>query len=123
MEDEYSALRRAIYGNDMDMLRFRQLVVNITMATDISDKQLKELRNNRWKKAFSPDNTLDEDISIMKNRKATIVLEHLIQASDVAHTMQHWHIYCKWNERLYQECYFAYKMGRAEKDPSLMWYK
>ena len=24
------------------------------------------------------------------NRKATIVIEHLIQASDVAHTMQHW---------------------------------
>jgi hypothetical protein len=24
--------------------------------------------------------------------KATIVIEHIIQASDVAHTMQHWHI-------------------------------
>lgn len=24
------------------------------------------------------------------NRKATIVIEHLVQASDVSHTMQHW---------------------------------
>jgi 3'5'-cyclic nucleotide phosphodiesterase len=30
------------------------------------------------------------------NRKATIVIEHIIQASDIAHTMQHWHIYRKW---------------------------
>jgi hypothetical protein len=26
------------------------------------------------------------------HRKATIVLEHIIQASDVAHTMQHWYV-------------------------------
>jgi hypothetical protein len=25
--------------------------------------------------------------------RATIVIEHIIQASDVSHTMQHWHIY------------------------------
>jgi hypothetical protein len=32
--------------------RFRQLVVNSVMATDM-DKDLKILRNNRWAKAFS----------------------------------------------------------------------
>jgi hypothetical protein len=30
--------------------------------------------------------------------KATIVIEHIIQASDVAHTMQHRHVYQKWLE-------------------------
>ena len=54
---------------------------------------------------------------------ATIVIEHLIQASDVAHTMQHWHVYTRWNERLFHEMYSAYKMGRAETDPSENWYK
>jgi hypothetical protein len=57
------------------------------------------------------------------NRKATIVIEHLIQASDVAHTMQHWHVYRKWNERLFQELYRAYQMGRMESDPSESWYQ
>jgi hypothetical protein len=57
------------------------------------------------------------------NRKATIVIEHLIQASDIAHTMQHWHIYRKWNERLFEEMYEAYLTGRAEKDPSEFWYQ
>merc|ERR1719310_1085905 len=57
------------------------------------------------------------------HRKATIVIEHIIQASDVAHTMQHWHIYIKWNERLFAEMYRAYTQGRAEKDPTDTWYK
>ena len=57
------------------------------------------------------------------HRKATIVLEHLIQASDVAHTMQHWHVYIKWNERLFEELYKAYLDGRADTDPSISWYQ
>ena len=51
----------------------------------IVDKDLKSLRNVRWDKAFK-DVEEDEDKDV--NRKATIVIEHLIQASDVAHTMQ-----------------------------------
>ena len=44
-------------------------------------------------------------------------------ASDVAHTMQHWHVYIKWNERLYAEMYKAYIEGRADKDPTDSWYE
>jgi hypothetical protein len=57
------------------------------------------------------------------NRKATIVIEHLIQASDVAHTMQHWHIYRKWNTRLFEEMYRAFCAGRSARDPSEFWFK
>lgn len=55
--------------------------------------------------------------------RSTIVLEHLIQASDVSHTMQHWDVYIHWNERFFFECYGAYKAGRAATDPSVGWYK
>ena len=96
----------------------------MVLATDICDKQLKDLRNSRWDKAFHGEKTeVEEDASVAVNRKATIVLEHLIQASDVAHTMQHWHIYRKWNEAFFQENVQAFKQGRAEKDPSEFWYK
>jgi hypothetical protein len=54
--------------------------------------------------------------------KATIVIEHLIQASDVAHTMQHWHIYRRWNEKFFMECYQAYLDGRADSNPAKTWY-
>lgn len=61
------------------------------------DKDLAALRKARWAKAFTSDFTsgVDEDDHTGVNRKATIVLEHLIQASDVSHTMQHWHVYKK----------------------------
>ena len=29
----------------------------------------------------------------------------MMQASDIAHTMQHWHVYQKWNKRIFEEMY------------------
>jgi 3'5'-cyclic nucleotide phosphodiesterase len=94
------------------------------MATDIMDKDLKQLRNNRWEKAFSDETKMTkEEKKDNINRKATIVIEHLIQASDVAHTMQHWHIYRKWNERLFLEMLLAFRDGRTQYDPTKNWYE
>lgn len=42
---------------------------------------------------------------------------------DVCHTMQHWHIYRKWNERLFRELYKAYREGRATANPAEFWVK
>lgn len=33
------------------------------------------------------------------------------------------HVYQKWNQHLFMECYQAFKDGRAEKDPSDGWYQ
>jgi len=120
MEPYYDNLRRTIYVTTGEFRRFRQLVVNSVMATDICDKDLKAQRNRRWDTAFDP---LNEGGSYSTILKATIVIDHLIQASDIAHTMQHWHIYQKWNGRFFEECYKAYIEGRAEKDPTEGWYK
>jgi 3'5'-cyclic nucleotide phosphodiesterase len=87
MNERYSKLRSKIYVNDTEMRRFRQLVVNSVMATDIADKEQKTFRDDRWKMAFHSD--IQENVHDTINRKATIVIEHLIQASDVSHTMQH----------------------------------
>jgi len=123
LEPQFSELRDAVCPTDKELNRLRQLVVNMVLATDIMDKDLKKLRNQRWEKAFSSDVVDKNETNQNKiNRKATIVLEHLIQASDVCHTMQHWHVYRKWNERLFEEMYFAYKIGRADVDPSTFWY-
>ena len=103
MQPEYADLRACIYKTPSQLDRFRQLVVNSVMATDIADRELGALRKARWEKAFSTGSDVDisdenEDFEDARekmamddvNRKATIVIEHLIQASDVAHTMQHW---------------------------------
>lgn len=36
--------------------------------------------------------------------------------------MQHWHVYRKWNERLFTELYKAFREGRSEKNPAEFWY-
>ncbi|CAB9514541.1 Receptor-type guanylate cyclase gcy [Seminavis robusta] len=176
MESRFNLLRSTICCNDKELGRFRQLVINSVMATDLGDKELKALRNGRWEKAFvnaesssseefkditsirstttslrssSKDNASmtasstvsslrlrsnsDDDMMALEsalkdrrdtiNRKATIVIEHLIQAADVAHMSQHWAIYRKWNERLFRECYKAYREGRSEMNPGDNWYK
>lgn len=122
MEDRFSNLRSAIYHSDAELKRFRQLVVNTVLATDIMDKQLASKRKERWEAAFSGESGA-EDPEDAANRRATIVIEHIIQASDVAHTMQHWHVYRKWNGRLFEEMYQAYMEGRINNDPSENWYE
>jgi 3'5'-cyclic nucleotide phosphodiesterase len=122
MLNEYDELRAAIFSTETDLRRFRNLLVNSIIATDIFDKDLSTLRKNRWNKAFY-ETTPEDSSHKVKSRKATIVIEHLIQASDVAHTMQHWHVYQKWNQRLFDEMMMAYRDGRSDKDPSLGWYQ
>ncbi len=168
MQSKYSDLQKCIFSTKEEYARFRQLVVNTVLATDIFDPELKALRNMRWERAFHSDelhrdfdgSSIDDPSSgcdldggddsnqehserptialwqkkpelslkrhkkrISTDRKATIVIEHIIQASDVAHTMQHWNVYKRWNEKLFQEMYVAYKMGRSPNDPSKGWYK
>jgi hypothetical protein len=94
MKPEYKDLRGCIYTTNDEFQLFRSSIITIVLATDIMDKDLGALRKARWEKVFlkgsRDDASAKKDIKEDINRKATIVLEHLIQASDVAHTMQHW---------------------------------
>lgn len=68
----------------------------MVMSTDVMDKEIGVLRKERWNIAFAEDaddsnggNSVPKRVALeVRNRKATIVIEHLIQASDVSHTMQ-----------------------------------
>ena len=55
------------------------------MATDVLDKELGAARTHRWYKAFSDVDDWagqQEGQQVKINRKATAVIEHLIQVSD-----------------------------------------
>jgi hypothetical protein len=122
MQNRYRNLQGCLFHSPGERERLRKLVINCVIATDIFDKDLKAFRSSRWEKAFL-EAAVDGDSYDEKNHfKATVVIERIIQASDVAHTMQAWDIYRKWNERLFYEMYGAFVEGRAEKDPSENWY-
>ena len=81
MEPRFKDLRATIYTTREERERFRQLVVNSVMATDVMDKELNAMRRTRWDKAFADHSSASARFSDqeMANRKATIVIEHLIQ--------------------------------------------
>ena len=122
MAPEMKDLRACIYSDKEELHRFRQTLIKVVLATDIFDKELNDLRKQRWNMTFAEVGIQPEMAAQEVHVKATIVIEHLIQASDVSHTMQHWHIYRKWNERLFCEMYEAFQAGRMGKDPATFWY-
>jgi len=133
MEDRFRELQSLIFVNGDEMRRFKQLLINTVLATDIADKKRSAIGKIRWQKAFHPSqssshNSLDESSSTqdrvanLRSLKATLVFEQIMQASDVAHTMQHWETFKKWNVRLYKELSKGYREGRGASDPREGWY-
>lgn len=143
LQPQFESLHGTICATKCEAERFRQLVVNDVLATDMLTPDLNALRENRWNQAFADTNvdvqglemSTDEIpktmmkrnagdfVAFNNNRKATVVMEHLWQASNVCHTMQHWQIYRKWNERLFLEVSKAFLAGRADCDPAETWYQ
>lgn len=128
MDPSFDYLRQAIYTTKEEFHHFRDLTINAVLATDLDDKEQNESRQKRWDLAFPEDSSTFEEAApkasekALSDRRATVVLEYVVQASDVAHTMQHWHVYRKWNERLFHESLKAHKAGRLEEDPCEFWY-
>ena len=118
MNEEFRELRNVIYVNDTEMNLFRQVVVTAVMATDIFDPEHVQSRERRFQRVFGK-----KQRTPMASLSNTVILENLIQASDIAHTMQHWSVYLKWNERLFREMTKLYKQGRMGKDPLQGWYE
>jgi 3'5'-cyclic nucleotide phosphodiesterase len=72
MEDKYIDLRSTLFVDRDELLRFRQIVVQVVLATDIFDKELNDLRKKRLENAFHGEvDDLHNDL------RATIVIEHV----------------------------------------------
>jgi len=153
LSDHFDDLRDYVFATHEDLQRFKQIVVNIVLATgtlagsmrclpftssiltdplfryfttryppDVADNDLSLERQTRWKKAFgSPSSSANKEELVAL--RATVVLEHLMQASDTIHAMQHWQVYKKWNQRQFKELLQAYSSGQLESDPSTSWYQ
>eukprot|EP00934_Nitzschia_sp_Nitz4_P001943 Nitzschia sp. Nitz4//scaffold517_size4071//2291//3964//NITZ4_009255-RA/size4071-processed-gene-0.3-mRNA-1//-1//CDS//3329553799//1943//frame0 len=119
MTDRYKNFRNCAFVDGAELARFRQMVVNMVLATDSSDNQINATMRSRWERAFSDGFYSKETVDV----KATLVLEMLMQASDNSHIVQEWSVFVKWNQRLFNEVYGAYKKGRISEDPSETWYE
>jgi len=124
MEPRYKHLRSCIYADAFERDRFRQFLINCVKATDVTDMELRALRLKRWNAAFnSSSSSTSLTPQEVNSRKATIVIELIMQTASAAHYSQHWEMFRKWNESLFTEMYQAYRRGGSDRDPSMGWYE
>lgn len=67
------------------------------------------------------DFDLDDDWDEIDELKATVVLEQMIRAADVAALFQDWNTFLKWSTRLFKELKNGFLSNRGE-DPAIGWY-
>jgi class 3 adenylate cyclase len=127
MKTDFDDLRSAIYSDASEKRRFRQIVVNSVIATDILDSKMKQHRENNWNKAFvrkatpKRHNFIDEREK--RNVQLTAIVESIMQVADTSYRAQSYRTYVKWNERLFEETLKAYHVGSIEVNPVAHWYK
>lgn len=121
MQPKYEDLRAAIFSDEAEAKRFRQILVNCILSTNFTDEHLVKLRKERWELAFLRNRK--QDSTETRNRRATILLELLMQAADVFHATSSWQLYQRWNERQFMQVYKAFKSGRLMQNPCVFWYK
>jgi hypothetical protein len=145
---KYEDLRACIFTTQEDLDGFRTVVIKSVMATDLWDKKLADGRRQRWNDSMCKDSfhKAHNDVTILHDnvdldqttaleeiadQRAWVVLEHLIQVSDVSHTVQPLNVFLKWNKLLFKEMYILHKTGRLggtdvpnhnKNDPSKDWY-
>jgi len=126
MDSTYAELQQVLCQSKQELSLLRQLTVNCIMATDIFDKDAKKFREKRWNHAFgskSAQSRKEMSVDDFESLRATVILEHIIQTSDVIHTMQHYSVFRKWNERLFEEMLQAYGAKMSQKDPTGGWFE
>jgi len=126
LDPSFKELQHCLFADATDLLMFRQLLVNCVLATDLSDKKACEWRSYRWNEAFglvSDDSVvfgMDEEEC---DKKATVVVECLVQVGSISHMLQHWKSYSKFSERLFLERSLAFDEGRTRNNPVDFWYR
>lgn len=117
-EERFACLRSLVIPSQAAQSCFRSLLTN-ALATDITCTQMRSVQEDRFSLIFHESRSCPPEE--LAGRKLVVLLDLVMQASDISHTMQHWDTYIKWNKCLLRESYTAFKEGRADKDPTLQW--
>eukprot|EP00804_Cyclotella_cryptica_P029732 CCRYP_015206-RA/>CCRYP_015206-RA protein AED:0.12 eAED:0.12 QI:301/0.92/0.93/1/0.85/0.8/15/353/1031 len=148
---EYEALRTAIMPDDKSKLKFAKALFQSILVTDIASPSRVKLCVQRYDTSHNrgvstPDLCplaphLPDIIALVFNGRKDIKesypdefcitpsglqecvrREHLMLISDVAHLLQCWENFVKWNFRLYKEIHENFTKGLCP-DPSVGWYE
>ena len=119
-----------LIGRDRGVVRARseERRLGVRRALDLAGSTIVAYNNNRSSIRSSGtdgdqdiDFDEDDDWDEIDEFKATVVLEQMIRAADVAALLQDWNNVMKWSTRLYKELKNGFLSNRGE-DPAVGWY-
>jgi hypothetical protein len=146
---EYQSLREAIIPDEIDKIQFGRTLFQCILITDIASPENVNLSIRRFEVSQEVSHPLAadlcpiahyisdifdgmglaEDVAVRYPEELVITRiglkncarnEHLMLLSDVAHLLQGWENFVKWNFRLYKELHDCYKKGLCV-DPRPGW--
>lgn len=100
MSDQFSTLRKLLFWSNKNLTRFRSVLVNVVLATDIFDKELNDLRKKRWDTAFSVGDSIDQQSPEIQK---LIAKEHIDAAYEDEYQMLDWSACQQWTQTLLLE--------------------
>lgn len=123
-ESEFSAFRTSVCHTTEEEERFRQLVLDLVLATDLEDDDQMKDRQERWRQAFCETERATDSTEDLIALRSKVAMEYLVQASTISHTMQHWHVYFKWSSALLRDDIRNGNHGTptGDKEASSAWY-
>lgn len=148
---EYKLLRESIAPDEKDKIKLAKTIFQAILATDIATPKNVQLAIRRFEACEeashlpAPDLDplrhyifdlldgigLDEDAKVRHpdefvfnhdELQICTANEHLMKLSDIAHLLQGWTNFVKWNFRLYKEIHTCFKRGLCD-DPKEGWYQ
>jgi hypothetical protein len=198
-EEQFALLKEAIMPTPQVRKTFRKYVIQLVLATDISNPERMQICRSKWAEAFERSSTVTTEMEQIKpkagdvqvfnqttdtelrnsatsnastgsinGRRHTLytsakskriletaklgirfsvllsgqifeayanndigqlllqrdaVTDLIMNVADVAHTMQNFSTFLKWNQQLYIELFNAYHEGRISNDPTKGWYQ
>ncbi|KAL3794428.1 hypothetical protein ACHAW5_005627 [Stephanodiscus triporus] len=108
---------------------FRKTVISMVMVTDISDQERIQIEFANESRRLGIRTSMDFSGMLLNAYQSVdqlqqhAVLETMMNAADVAHTMQSFRVFVKWNKRLFRELYVAHISDRLSFDPCDNWYE
>ena len=129
---KYKHLRNIIYNDMMSKEKINEMIKISVLGSDIA---LDDLRDNYIKRfeAEYPGSVVESLGPLEKNPsvfslasiscdRERVAIEHIMQVVDIAHTMQCWKNFVKWNLRLFQEHMLCFEKDLTY-NPLPEWFK
>ena len=90
LQDEFKDLRKALFATKDEYHRFRNMVIDVVLTTDIASPERTQLSKSKWKEAFGdPYETLERKMEAQYRRMSMMEGKEIVASNGSANNGQH----------------------------------